>query len=167
MNKSFLPGNKKKNFECNLILHSVKEYTVDSLWGHPEVFLDEVEGHCQRDESSQENWRDGGNDADGWQTEQCGSGQGLQRGRNMLMGKHESQISNVWTLWDRASQSCGPPTWSMMLVSAENLLRICPRGVMSKNLRGGEIYTNIKYVNSNILVMSGQKASFCFGPLSL
>lgn len=25
-------------------------------------------------------------------------------------------------------------TWSMMLVSAENLLRICPKGVMSKNL---------------------------------
>lgn len=26
-------------------------------------------------------------------------------------------------------------TWSMMLVSAENLLRICPKGVMSKNMR--------------------------------
>lgn len=27
-------------------------------------------------------------------------------------------------------------TWSMILVSAENLFRICPRGVTSKNLRG-------------------------------
>lgn len=29
----------------------------------------------------------------------------------------------------------------MMLVSAENLLRICPRGVMSNNLRGQEVNT--------------------------
>lgn len=31
-------------------------------------------------------------------------------------------------------------TWSMMFVSAENLLRICPKGVMSKNLRREVIY---------------------------
>lgn len=34
-------------------------------------------------------------------------------------------------------------TWSMMLVSAENLLRICPRGVISKNLSREEIHLKI------------------------
>lgn len=32
-------------------------------------------------------------------------------------------------------------TWSMMFVSAENLLRICPKGVMSKNLERDDITT--------------------------
>lgn len=60
------------------------KHTVDSLWGHPEVLLDEVEGHRQRNQGDEKSWSDGGDDPDGWQTQQRGSRQRLQRRRNML-----------------------------------------------------------------------------------
>lgn len=41
------------------------KHTVDSLRGHPEVLLDEVEGHRQRNKGDEKSWSDGGDDPDG------------------------------------------------------------------------------------------------------
>lgn len=60
-----------------------------SLGGHPEVLLDEVEGHSQRHQGGQEDGRDGGDDADGRQHQQRGSGQRLQGGRDVLVNGAE------------------------------------------------------------------------------
>lgn len=60
------------------------KYSVDALGGHPEVLLDEVEGHGQGNQGEEEERSDGGNDPDGRQAEQRGPRQGLQRGRNVL-----------------------------------------------------------------------------------
>lgn len=67
---------------------------MDSLGGHPKVLLDEVEGHCQGNQGDKKSWSDGGNDSDGWQTEQRGSRQRLQRWRNML-GEKETMNSDL------------------------------------------------------------------------
>lgn len=60
---------------------------MDSLGGHPEVLLDEVEGDRQRNQGDEEDGSDGGDDADGRQTEQRGPRQRLQRRRNVLREK--------------------------------------------------------------------------------
>lgn len=114
------------------------KYTNDSLGGHPEVLLDEVKGHCQRDQGNNKSQSDGGNDPDGRQAEQRGSGQRLQRWRYMLRAKRDNGFRLGLFTGDGTNQLL-LLTWSMMLVSAENLFRIWPRGVTSKNLSREEI----------------------------
>ncbi len=131
----------------NKNLHSVyNKSLVDSLWGHPEVLLDEIEGHPQGNQGDEKSWSDGGNDPDGWQTQQRGSRQRFQRWRDMLRERRTISDTGSHTVTQISVPQTSTlmmlnhwHTWSMMLVSAENLLRICPRGVMSKNLRREEI----------------------------
>lgn len=55
-----------------------------SLGSHPEVLLDEVEGHSERHQGGHEDRCDGGDDADGRQHQQRRPGQRLQGGRDVL-----------------------------------------------------------------------------------
>lgn len=112
-----------------LLRRRLKTRALHSLGGHAEVLLYKVEGHSQGHQGDDEVGRDGGNDANGRQAKQGGSRQRLQRRRNVLEDK-ENQRQEGWDILSGTRAR----TWSIMLVSAENLLRICPRGVMSKNL---------------------------------